>query len=412
MGYSELIKNFNKIREYMRQFYVYGFRTRDEFGLKSSRSYDNEHRRVESWLSEYMQFRQNKDGKVAFMSIDSRQHAENPLYKAFKTKSFTDKDIIFHFYVLDLLAKGAEYTATDITDLIDSEYLSQFEYSICFDESTIRKKLKEYVNCGILKSRKEGKELLYSINISDVEILKWCDAVAFFSEYDPLGVIGSYITDKTDDYKSPFRFKHSYIFTALDSQIVYDLVSAINDEKDVKLSIKAKDAQNIELSCHPLRIYSSTQNGRQYLLCYNIEANKMMFVRIDNITTVTVADKNTNRALYINKYEELKKHLWGVALKDNDTLDTLKMTIHIDKGEEYIVNRLYREKRCGEISKTDDNTYTFTATVYDAFELIPWIRTFIGRIESIHCSNEEVTKRIYDDINEFSMLYGGDNDAV
>ena len=28
MAYSELIKNFNKIRDYMRDFYVYGFKSR------------------------------------------------------------------------------------------------------------------------------------------------------------------------------------------------------------------------------------------------------------------------------------------------------------------------------------------------------------------------------------------------
>ena len=31
MAYSELIKNFNRIRDYMREFYVYGFKSRDEF---------------------------------------------------------------------------------------------------------------------------------------------------------------------------------------------------------------------------------------------------------------------------------------------------------------------------------------------------------------------------------------------
>ena len=53
MAYSELIKNFNRIRDYMRQFYVYGFRTRDEYDKKSARSYDNERRRIESWLGDY-----------------------------------------------------------------------------------------------------------------------------------------------------------------------------------------------------------------------------------------------------------------------------------------------------------------------------------------------------------------------
>ena len=50
MAYSELIKNFNKIRDYMRDFYVYGFKSRDDYTKKSARSYDDEKRRIDSWL--------------------------------------------------------------------------------------------------------------------------------------------------------------------------------------------------------------------------------------------------------------------------------------------------------------------------------------------------------------------------
>ena len=103
MAYSELIKDFGRIREYMRQFYVYGFRTRDEYDGKSARSYDNERRRIESWLGEYMSFRQDSTGKVNFISVDSRSIMHNPLYRAFKAKSFTDNDITLNFYILDIL---------------------------------------------------------------------------------------------------------------------------------------------------------------------------------------------------------------------------------------------------------------------------------------------------------------------
>ena len=51
--FQELIKNFDRIRDYMRQFYVYGFKVRNDFSEKSSRTYDNERRRIESWLSRY-----------------------------------------------------------------------------------------------------------------------------------------------------------------------------------------------------------------------------------------------------------------------------------------------------------------------------------------------------------------------
>ena len=45
-SYSELIKNFEKIRAYMRDFYVYGFESRDDYQSKSARSYDDERRRL------------------------------------------------------------------------------------------------------------------------------------------------------------------------------------------------------------------------------------------------------------------------------------------------------------------------------------------------------------------------------
>ena len=46
MAYNELVKNFKRIRDYMREFYVYGFKSRDEFNKKSARSYDDERRRL------------------------------------------------------------------------------------------------------------------------------------------------------------------------------------------------------------------------------------------------------------------------------------------------------------------------------------------------------------------------------
>ena len=66
MAYSELIKSFEKIRDYMREFYVYGFKSREGYDAKSARSYDNERRRIESWLGEYMEFRQDANGKAVF----------------------------------------------------------------------------------------------------------------------------------------------------------------------------------------------------------------------------------------------------------------------------------------------------------------------------------------------------------
>lgn len=72
MAYSELIKSFEKIRDYMRDFYVYGFKSREDYTKKSARSYDDERRRIESWLGGYMAFRHTAEGKNVFISVDNR----------------------------------------------------------------------------------------------------------------------------------------------------------------------------------------------------------------------------------------------------------------------------------------------------------------------------------------------------
>ena len=88
-----------------------------------------------------MQFRQTPEGKNVFISIDSRLSNHNPLYKAWKTKSFTDGDITLHFILFDILFDPSiEMSFSEITDQID-ERLSRFSELRMFAESTFRKRL-------------------------------------------------------------------------------------------------------------------------------------------------------------------------------------------------------------------------------------------------------------------------------
>ena len=126
-SYSELIKNFEKIRSYMREFYVYGFKSREEYDKKSARSYDDERRRIESWLGDHMSFVRTSEGKNVFISIDSRVLKHNPFYKALKAKSFTDGDITLHFILFDILhSPEIVLSLPEILRKID-QYLSEFK---------------------------------------------------------------------------------------------------------------------------------------------------------------------------------------------------------------------------------------------------------------------------------------------
>lgn len=409
MAYSELVKNFERIRDYMRQFYVYGFKNRSEYDAKSARSYDNERRRIESWLQDYMSFRQDESGKRVFLSVDSRTVPHNPLYQAFKAKSFTNGDITFHFYLMDLLANGKTCTTKEITELISQKYLSHFENQT-LDESSVRKKLKEYAELGLLQSEKRGRELLYCRSCDECSLERWKDALQFFSEVHPLGVIGSCLLDKLPAVSSLFRFKHHYILHALDSQILCELALAIGEKRCVELAVKSQ--RGSELRCHtvyPVKIFISTQGGRQYLLCYHYRFHKPMFFRLDSIRAVKQGGVESNPAKYGGWCETFRENLWGTSLGAEYSLDHIEMTLRVEDGEDFIISRLEREKRCGRVEKLDSNTYRFYADVYDAGEMLPWLRTFIGRIEKLECSNPSVIKTFYEDLDAMQKLYGGDD---
>ncbi len=416
MAYSELIKDFNKIRDYMRQFYVCGFKTRDDYDKKSARSYDNERRRIESWLGDYMSFRQEPSGKVSFISVYILEVNANPLYNAFKAKSFTANDIILNFFILDILQPGVRLGVSEITELIDEEYMSAFDDPKVFDEATVRNKLKEYAKAGILIAEKDGRKMLYSIAEDDISLDDWREALAFYSEIDPVGVIGSFLLDKMQTQPDLFSYKHHYILHALESDIVCTLLDAITDDCAVTISVDSKRRNEIrEYETIPFLIAMSTENGRGYLLGRDIRSRHFNMYRLDRIQSVEKGAFATQKAELVEEAREFTSHLWNASSGRNRTLDHLEMTLRIEPQEEHILQRLAREGKQGHVEPAGENQYRFVINVYDALEMLPWLRTFTGRIEKLSCTNPEVEKMFYEDMQSMYAMYlknGGEGDAV
>ena len=392
MAYSELIKNFNGIRDYIRSFYVYGFNHRNDYKQKSARSYDNERRRVESWLGDYMTFGQDNEGRRFYISVDSRAIPENPLYRAFRTKSFTDNDIMLHFHILDILA-GVE--SCSVNDILDELY-ERLDENLP-EESTIRKKLAEYLKIGLLKREKNGKENFYKLSENKIDIESWRSVLAFFSEIAPLGVIGSFISSGNHEI---FYFKHHYILNALEGEILCDLFTAINEKRSVKLITK-----KLNVKVFPLKIYVGTQTGRQYLLAWSLEITRFYFYRLDLIENVEIINEALTEIPDEKDLSEFCAHVWGVSGGINNELTRINFTVYVDDGEEHIIQRLEREKRCGKVEKVDANRWRFSAEVFDAMEMLPFLRTFIGRITDLQCSDESVIERFNQDVKALSEMY-------
>ena len=83
---------------------------------------------------------------------------------------------------VDILNKEETYfTLNEIIGKIYNEYLCNFKEPLIFDESTIRKKLKEYIQLELIICKKQGKQVLYSRN-KMFDYSSFYDAISFFSE--------------------------------------------------------------------------------------------------------------------------------------------------------------------------------------------------------------------------------------
>ena len=414
-GFSELIKNFDKTREYVRDFFIYGCKVRSDFGKKSVRTYDDEKRRVESWMQNYMRYDDSVHGRSVSISVDSGHISENPLYNAYYSKSFTDNDIKLHFLLIDILSDGKSRTLRELTDTLNSEYEQ------LFDDQTVRNKLKEYTEEGIITAEKQGKTMYYSLSAdrTDEYIEKYkglADAVKFFSEAPDFGVIGNSIMKAVGIKNELFHIKHNYMIHALEDILVPEILAAIDDKCSItvkKFAVRADDEPAEEIII-PMQILVSVQTGRRYIAAYVPKTRRFSTYRLDRVKQVKRNTVCTDYDRLMERYDVNIQRCFGVSFGDRHELGNagaIKITFTVDeKREPFIIERLVREKRCAVLEKTGDGMYTLTAYVFDPNEIMHWAKTFIGRIVSIDGGTEKIRRRFYSDISRMYRMYGGSND--
>ncbi len=388
--FKELIKSFSKSREYVRDFFVYGFKTRDEFGGWSGRTYDNERRRLESWLWGYVRQDYTANGKNIYLSIDSNLLDTNPLYRVWKAKSFTDNDIMLHFYILDYLQKYAEQTADAITDGILAEY------DVMFEPQTVRRKCNQYARDGMLSKEKYGKEVLYRLNPPFRKTLSahpgLANALAFYQLFSPLGIVGNTIMDNASLKNKLFRVKHSFFVHTLEDEILLQKTEGV-----------------------PLKIFISTRTGRRFLCLYLPNAKRFTSIRLDAVKQVALKEPYLDYQTVKEHLEKNKASAWGVSFQNSNRrhLEHVKLTLRINEHfEAYIITRLEREGKGGVVRRIAPDTYCYETDVFDANEMLPWIRSFLGRIIAIETDCPKLNQLFERDFAAMYRMYFGENAQI
>ncbi len=325
---------------------------------------------------------------------------------------------MLHFILIDILMDGFWLSINDISDIIMTEYLSVYDGPRIPDVMTIRNKLNEYVDLGLFDQKKEGRSSVYKL-IEDTlirgpvrteqDMILGC---LYFQNTLPVGgVIGHFILNQyLDDHKRGiFSFRHQFIAHALDEETVVTLFEAIRENRIVLLDMKTRgsDKGSIRIKVLPLTILNNIASGRRYLAIYRYKGRVYDTVRLDRIVTCQLLDVATDMEQHYTMLDyHLSKAWGGVSINKGQPIETLRMEIRVLEGkEDYIVERLRREGRHGTVTRVDQDVYEYTIRATDISEMMPWIRTFTGRIISLECSNRIVQKRFYDDLKTVLAMY-------
>lgn len=391
----------------MRQFFLYGFKVRTEFQDKSPRTYDNERRRIENYLAKYIHAAYTAKGKQLSIRMDPKRISGNPLYAAWKSKSFTDRDLLLHFFLLDLLSDGRQLTAAQICDQIS------LKYGEALDVQTVRLKCREYEGMGILTSAKEGKSLSYHLTppLPFEESASLLDtlmtAVKFCSEAMPFGFVGSTLLDREFLSNDRFCFKHGFLVHTLEDEVLLQILSAIREGRYIRfVNHSSRSGLHTTLSGLPLKIFVSTQTGRRYLCLYFQPRRRFNCLRLDCISQVELLEPCEDFRKWQKKLEQNLPNCWGVSFGGRSRMETLCMKLQIDeKAEPFLLDRLRREGRGGELLRVRENTFLYTGTFFDTNEMLTWVKTFTGRILDFQCSNLDTQNKLLSDLDTLYEMY-------
>lgn len=262
---------------------------------------------------------------------------------------------------------------------------------------------------GLLEQEKQDKKTLYRLAKDSVPLSGLEDAVDFFTEALPLGVVGSYLLDRMERRESAFRFKHHYPMQVIDSEVTADLLEAIQRRCAVEITVLNPSKGEVTRENTPLKIYISAETGREYAVMWAHSEEKFFLTRIDRIEKVKLLEKNLRWEQLRADFENIAPHIWGMSSRSAEgrtDLQWLEMEVVFGPGEQFILQRLMREKRSATLTRLEEGRWLVRAEVFDPYEMMPWILSFTGRIARLESSDARVQADYQAHLRSWEEWYG------
>lgn len=260
----------------------------------------------------------------------------------------------------------------------------------------------------------------------------------FFSQYYPLGEVGTILSErcKRKIKKKPekiFSFKHNYIQKVLYDYNLMDILVAIENRYLCLLQYShGTNLKSSEELVIPLEMRISVTNGREYVLYYHILERRIRALRlefIDKITMYSHVSSMTKVQRIMKKKkkvqedalleidideadlmkqvqlaDEMLPYIWGTDVGEcivddqwRERLISFEMPISFQmETEKYIENRIKKENRSDQ--------HGGNITIFKTRELRSWIRSYYQRIDKPEQISDAILN-ISDDVGAMWNVY-------
>lgn len=407
-----LIRDYENIREILRDIYIFGCFSRDDFIEKgySGRKYDNEQRRISAYLPEkFIQKRRVNKKVLLYCKYGISDSTRNYLAETYRNKSFTLLDVLAYFYVMQILGNCERMTLPEILNQIPC-----CNDEIEFTKDNLRVKLDELVENGLLNTEKDGRNINYFLNddlwsdFSNDELKDIYSYLEFLKNICPLEMPFYFLQRKLKLYLyssrnimisdlDGFQFKHNHIFNSLDNDVLLTCLIAIRTHMALQVKKKGHDG-DVEFETLPIKVIHDSTYGRQYLLCYNSAAGIATTIRIDKIKAAKCSkNQSDEEKKAINEYIDFDEISWCTSLKVGKQEEIVIRFYFDEITERYILNRIKKEGHEGTITKINNGVYEYRILVSDPNEMVPWIRSFGERAKVISSGEFETENLILED---------------
>lgn len=422
---GEFVGSFDVIRDILRDIFIYGCFTVDDFENKgiSASKYNRKLKKFKDMFDENCLIRQTINGKKAYyLKVNMFEASYNYLFDSYTMKTFTNPEMKDILLLMQIFSKSDVIEISQQQIKIKMELIQEDE-NVEIVESNLNRRLVYLNKIGFINKNKGNGSRLYKISndilydINEAEILKLMQAVDLMRNTLYPGSCGNFLFEtlkryvrrmpNLKNYRSPFLIKHNHYGQVLDDEILWILLQAIEKKKYVTFDIfESKKAKEMYEQVLPVKIFADEVYGRRFVLTIlSGVGNKTKVFRLDRIKNIKIEDGNSNEfgdeILTAAISAQNENSITGGCDNFDGKIYEVKLRVHTS-----VIEYVKDEFSAARIEKINKEQFQVIVMLNNPTEIKPWLRKFINFIKVEKSDEHNLAEIMEEDLEMWRNVYG------